>query len=772
MKKNRRIIKFLVFALAFILCILPFTVKKAEAQKQRHITVDAKTGLAGNYIGNRKMPISVTVTSQEDFSGTCSLVVHADHDTAIEKQINIAAGESKELLYYFTGDASIEYMVYITDENGDVAYKMKFNKEGYYANGTQTAILSDKTITAYPAYVGDGDVFIVKTEEVPEEADALECLDVIVVDNVDLTKLTKLQLNAITGWVDRGGTLALMTGSNYSGPLYAFPADMVSGKVEGVKRIVIDGEELDSSVFSLDSFETDMKYEDQTIFFKKNYGSGVILASPISFILPYSLEDTLGIGIYNYFANSLSEVKKERLTAENTGINSYYLSRMLESEYMNAKPNVALYMIVLLVYVLLIGPVLYLILKKVDKRQYTWAIVPGEALVFTLIIYLLGSTTRSTEPKMTYFTTLDINDSFVKEKTNFCVRAPYNKSYSLVSEGDYNITPTEISGYYGFSQVNYPPQVTISKSSSATKVYFNNPATFEDFRLVAEKNHIGASAYDYVLNTDPSGNVTGTFTNGYSFPLKHLLAYHNNMLFYIADEVAPGETVSFDSSTEHKLYVTSFGYVDFSSFFEEVFGPEYYRHDKYEKVRNAYGYSLQQRCPANTACSLFAAYVEDADFDTFASNCEMKNDGTTIMYMDADPGKDTGISLSVSIDRYMTKAISGKTNITWDRYIETDDSIYEYTFDSNLLKIQYREDLNNEFSYKDYEYFPGDIYFLNYRTGEYDKIFESGVAGELSNLDPYLNDGVMTIDYRVDPQVLKENYYSITMPVLSAIFAN
>ncbi|MBR6396100.1 MAG: hypothetical protein IKS09_03945, partial [Lachnospiraceae bacterium] len=407
MRKNKRIIKYLVFAAALVLCILPFTVKKAGAQNATHISVDAKCGLAGNYMGNRKMPITVTVTSQEDFSGTCGLIVHAEHNTAIEKQINIAAGESKELIYYVTGDSSIEYMVYVTDGSGDMVYKMKFNKEGYYVNGTQIAILSDKTITAYTPYSGEGNVMMIKTEEIPVEAEALECLDVIVVDNADLTKLTKLQLNAINDWVDQGGTLALMTGSNYSGPLYAFPADMVSGKVSAVKRIIIGGEEVDASVFSLDDFEPDLKYDDQTIFFKKTYGSGVILASPISFILPPSLEDDLGNGIYNYFTTSLSDVKKERITTESTGINYYYLNRMLESEYMDVKPNVALYMIVLLVYVLLIGPVLYLILKKADKRQYTWAIVPGEALVFALIIYLLGGTTRATEPKMTYFTTLD-----------------------------------------------------------------------------------------------------------------------------------------------------------------------------------------------------------------------------------------------------------------------------------------------------------------------------------------------------------------------------
>ncbi|MBR6397210.1 MAG: hypothetical protein IKS09_09645, partial [Lachnospiraceae bacterium] len=93
-----------------------------------------------------------------------------------------------------------------------------------------------------------------------------------------------------------------------------------------------------------------------------------------------------------------------------------------------------------------------------------------------------------------------------------------------------------------------------------------------------------------------------------------------------------------------------------------------------------------------------------------------------------------------------------------------------YTFEDKLLKIQYRADLNGEFDYRGYDYFPGEVYFLNYNTGEYDKIFDSAVAGECSNLAPYLKDGVMTIDYRVDPMVLKDNYYNLTIPVLTAVF--
>ena len=52
----------------------------------------------------------------------------------------------------------------------------------------------------------------------------------------------------------------------------------------------------------------------------------------------------------------------------------------------------SIYMILFAVaiYVVVIGPVLYIILKKKDKREFAWIAVPAISAVFMLIIFVLS----------------------------------------------------------------------------------------------------------------------------------------------------------------------------------------------------------------------------------------------------------------------------------------------------------------------------------------------------------------------------------------------
>jgi hypothetical protein len=49
---------------------------------------------------------------------------------------------------------------------------------------------------------------------------------------------------------------------------------------------------------------------------------------------------------------------------------------------------------VLLLYIVLIGPVNYLVLKRLDRRELAWATIPLLTLVFTGAVYAFGATTK------------------------------------------------------------------------------------------------------------------------------------------------------------------------------------------------------------------------------------------------------------------------------------------------------------------------------------------------------------------------------------------
>ena len=773
MYKRRKLFIFIA-AICICLCAVPFIFVKTSAKGSSGISIEAKTGIDGSYISGREIPVFVTVKSESDFAGSCKLIVRSDHTISIEKKLNIAAGESKELIYYVTGDNNnIKYYIHIEDEKGNTVEKKNFEVEGRYVSGAQIGIITDKVLNSYKTYQGEMAVCILKNEEIPMDPAALGYFDAIIADGTDLNKLSNLQISALTEYVEDGGNLVLMTGADYQSTIYAFPADFISGKINGLKEYDIESDKVTAADFDLEGFTANSYYLDHPLFYEKEVGYGKVMVSPISLFLSPVANSVLSDLLYDSILANLSTPVVERLNRENSGNNYYYLYRTLESDYVNEKPNVFLYMIVLLVYVLLVGPVLYIILKRMDKRQYTWVIVPAEALVFAVIIFFMGMSTRITEPEVTYFTMLNVREGYAEENTIFTVMAPFNRTYSLVTEGDHIIKPDSIDGWYGNESMIMPPEVNIAESTNGTTVTFENPSTFESFRLLASDRYDLDGTFDYEFKSE-NGRVTGYFTNDYDYVLTHVIGVHNGLVFYIAPEVGPGETVTFDTDTAVTNYVSASNYIEYTSFFDDVFGPEYYRNNEYERARNAITCAFQNRGGYNIGdSSMFIAITTDPDIKTFAGNCEMKNSGSTVMLFDADSKPDTGERVSMSIDKYITFASNGNTDLTWSRYMNNEDIMIEYVFPEPIKKILYKEELNPEFTFRGYEEFEGVVSFYNFNTGDYDEIFKSGVEGEIADLAPYLNeDNMLRVMYTMDRVDGQSDYYNITLPYLSAVFVN
>ena len=45
-------------------------------------------------------------------------------------------------------------------------------------------------------------------------------------------------------------------------------------------------------------------------------------------------------------------------------------------------------------YALIVGIIIYFIMKKLNKREWLWGIIPAIAISFSLLLYILGGSTR------------------------------------------------------------------------------------------------------------------------------------------------------------------------------------------------------------------------------------------------------------------------------------------------------------------------------------------------------------------------------------------
>ena len=138
-------------------------------------------------------------------------------------------------------------------------------------------------------------------------------------------------------------------------------------------------------------FEEDLYYQ------RKELGKGNILLFNIDLATikndgeQATYEDILTATILG----NLSESKQVQIY-EDMEKNMSYLPVIDSMSYTDTEniPRVGKYVIILMIYIIVIGPTIYLVLKKKDKFGLIWIVIPVTAVVFTFIIYLAGSNTR------------------------------------------------------------------------------------------------------------------------------------------------------------------------------------------------------------------------------------------------------------------------------------------------------------------------------------------------------------------------------------------
>lgn len=119
----------------------------------------------------------------------------------------------------------------------------------------------------------------------------------------------------------------------------------------------------------------------------------------------------------------------------------YYwnVQTILNYDIASKLPPVTIYFVILLIYILCIGPAVYMILKKRDKREYMWLWIPCLAVLFSVIVYKAGSSVRYAEPFIRYYSVVDITEEANIEQTKLVLISP-NKGRSVFSiDSQYNL---------------------------------------------------------------------------------------------------------------------------------------------------------------------------------------------------------------------------------------------------------------------------------------------------------------------------------------------
>ncbi len=242
----------------------------------------------------------------------------------------------------------------------------------------------------------------------PQEACGWEAADVVLWAHPDPSRVTPAQEKALTDWVLGGGRLVIAVGDSWEAVSKTFLADFVPGRVTGVTTT----QSLDA-VAGLGGTDFDPGSEMVIATLEGSVGDNVAAAGDA----PLVVRKRYGFGEVIFLAFDPTKSPFARWRG-NTGfwLGLFDLRRSAQDEgyyggrygtsmsdavarALNAFPEVqpiafGFVVAFLGAYVILIGPVDYLVLKRLKHLEWTWFTFPAIALAATLTAFAMISFSR------------------------------------------------------------------------------------------------------------------------------------------------------------------------------------------------------------------------------------------------------------------------------------------------------------------------------------------------------------------------------------------
>ncbi len=238
----------------------------------------------------------------------------------------------------------------------------------------------------------------------PASAQGYDMVDAVALADMPLDNLTEDQTEALKGYVRNGGTLILSGGSDLSRLKSGFYADMLpleqisvrsSRDLGGLARRYREPLPLPAPIGLITGT---MKPGTQALLgdlvYKRPYGNGTVLLTTFDYLDPTVRSWKEAPALWRDLLRSNPTLVSPRRTlasnSRDAEASMQQLADAMAGKQATNAPPMLVVTIFLAAYLILLVPVSYFILKKLDKRELAWFTSPLLILGFTVISYLIA----------------------------------------------------------------------------------------------------------------------------------------------------------------------------------------------------------------------------------------------------------------------------------------------------------------------------------------------------------------------------------------------
>ncbi len=796
---GKKRIPFMAAILFFAMLFFGMTAFAAQAEgnpltvnsDNPHVSMDIVYGYDNAAKGGRYLPVRISVMSDLGYEVPATLKIRLEEsDGAIYEYdfpLTIAeAGQTQVTEYIPLGTRTTQLYVCLADGSGAIITEQLVNLNvSWDVPELFIGILSDNPndLTFLDGVGIDYGLMRTRTFELVEEdistdEEELDQLDVLVVNDYRLSAMSDGKISSIMTWVYNGGVLLIGTGARVDDTLGILSDELLDSPYDSPSLYHIDlsesypMENQDAGMLAVMCVNLSL------------HGGNIVISSDNLGLLSVANKERGLIGVsafdlseltqfcesepayVDFFLTSLIGEDRIRDLAQvvYSGNSDYYTSiqALINTGNVEKLPNLTLYVILIVIYLLILGPGMYLFLRHRNLQNYYRRGVLILAFVFVVIIYLVGSATRFRSTFYTYATILDSMDGYVTDTTYVNIRNPYNRTFEVSLDPDYAVLPITR------SQRNMPwqntgitveddYQIRIEQLPDRTLLTAQSVAAFSPRYFELKKrnsNEEGEGISGEISYFD--GVITGWIKNDYSYTLENIAVILYGNLVTI-ENIEPGEIKELDDLTVLSFplnasqivaeYITgqsSFAYSDIGN-------TEYLRAMKRAAMLQFY---MDNYMMGYTADAKIIAFSQEKEDTSFLVQSEGDTYGITMLTSSISVASSRNGQVYRSVLMKTPVVVTGEYNarnntmngalpLTLEYQLGTDLLVEDLTFRSVSDAFTGIGDERDQATI-----FSGSMYLYNHITGSYDKLDTVDAVLSTEDLRPYLSPGnILTVRY-------------------------
>ena len=745
--------------------------------------IEVEYGYGNSAKGGRNLPLNVVLRNDEtgQFRGTVEILTRQSDNSvyAYDYPLAIPPGEtvSSEMTVPI-GAGSDQLAVRVLKEDGTVS-AMKRVKLNISTTPPEIFIglLSDRPQDLQyfnEASVNYGQLrtraFTLRPEEFPVNRARLDMLDVIVVSSFRMSELSVDQTRALMQWMREGGVLLLGTGERADDTLGQFAPEFLEDMYEPpvmteLSMSVLQSLDTPGSSeialplvnFSLHGGSTVMSADTVPLISAVNKGTGILAAA--SFDFADTAEYAAGHSSFTdvILTRTLGESRLEKLVSEayGTEYDEYWSAQsLIDAGVQKSLPDTAVFGGILTLYLLLLGPVLWMLLKRAGRTILYRRFAAALSLVFAGILYAAGSSSRLKETFCTYARIREAGEATVNETAYLNLRNPVTGSYQVMIPDPYTVTPLTNALNQGRPDTvtgEEDVHVRISGGNGGKQISVTNAGAFESsfFRLEksgANRDAEGFSGSLFLMG----GECSGTVRNGFPFRVRDAAVCLHGKVIPLGI-LEPGEEVEIGG---FMLYHNPLNDNDtVASFLTGVFDGSAGLRDHIESLERAnfLSFYLSDAISGYTADARIIGFAEDTGEDLVSN--EMMHTGMTLVTSTLPVEMRDGTIVCRSMLSRTPEVISGDYIMETNSCYRGDPVVLGYLpgFDIHITELYFEEpdivfDSGDEISGT--HSFRGSISLYNYGTGSFDELEPDQRSLSEEELSGYLSpDNMLTVRY-------------------------